>query len=123
MVCAPQGAFNERVQVEKGARKAEKDMVSINKNVAEFTFYRPSAERVCLVGDFNGWRQNELWMSRDKHGYWRAYLHLPPGEYKFRYLADGSWYTDYAAFGVAEGLYGLDSVLWVPPQQENRTVA
>jgi len=98
-------------------------MVSISGNVTEFRFYRPSARQVCLVGDFNGWRENELWMARDRHGYWTARLRLPPGEYKFRYLADGAWYTDYAAFGVAEGLHGLDSVLWVPPQQEQCTVA
>ncbi len=98
-------------------------MVVVKGNVAEFYFDRPQAHQVYLVGDFNGWRQQELAMTRDKHGYWRAMLHLPPGEYKFRYLADGHWYTDYAAFGVKEGAFGMDSVLWVPPATDGRTVA
>lgn len=95
-------------------------MVAVKGSVAEFYFYRPQARQVFLVGDFNGWRQQDLAMSRDRQGCWKAQLHLPPGEYKFRYLADGRWYTDYAAFGVKEGAFGLDSVLWVPPAQEPR---
>lgn len=99
-------------------------MVAVKGTRAEFYFYRPGARTVFLVGDFNGWRQQELPMVADRHGYWRTQLHLPPGEYKFRYLADGRWYTDYAAFGVKEGAYGLDSILWVPArQQAGQTVA
>ncbi len=92
-------------------------MVAVKSQTVEFYFYRPQARQVFLVGDFNGWRQQELAMSPDKHGYWKATLHLPPGEYKFRYLADGHWFTDYAAFGVKEGAFGMDSVLWVPPRK------
>ena len=40
-------------------------------------------------------------------------MKLPPGEFRFRYCADGVWYTDYAAFGVEPGQFGMDSVVYV----------
>jgi 1,4-alpha-glucan branching enzyme len=79
----------------------------------EFSFYRPQAHTVYLAGDFNHWRPSELLMSRQEDGYWKAWLELPPGSYRFRYCADGQWYTDFAAFGVEPGKYGFDSVVRV----------
>lgn len=86
-------------------------MVSTSGNVAEFTFYRPQAGNVCIVGDFNGWRDGELPMTRNEEGYWTARLALPTGDYRFRYRADGEWFIDYAAFGVECGQFGYDSVV------------
>ena len=50
-------------------------------------------------------------------GYWLARLRLPAGEFKFRYCADDVWFTDYAAFGVEPGRFGLDSVVRVPARR------
>jgi len=42
-------------------------------------------------------------------------LRLPPGTYEFRYVAEGRWYTDYAAFGVAPNAFGgFNGVVRVP---------
>ena len=89
-------------------------MVTISGEWVEFRFYRPQAQQVHLAGDFNSWRQLELPMTRGGEGYWFAKLRLPAGEFRFRYCADGEWYTDYAAFGVEPGRFGLDSILRVP---------
>jgi 1,4-alpha-glucan branching enzyme len=89
-------------------------MVSIDGEWVEFRFFRPGANQVHLAGDFNHWRKGELPMVRDRHGYWVARMRLPAGEFKFRYCADGEWFTDYAAFGVEPGRFGLDSVVRVP---------
>lgn len=86
-------------------------MVSVDNGVAEFSFFRPKAQGVYLAGDFNEWRADQLLMTRESDGYWHAKLNLPAGVYKFRYCADGVWYTDYAAFGVEVGQFGMDSVL------------
>lgn len=91
-------------------------MVSINGSWVEFKFYRPGANQVHLVGDFNHWQHKQLSMVQDEAGYWFARLKLPAGEFKFRYNADGAWFTDYAAFGVEPGLFGMDSVVRVPQQ-------
>ena len=89
-------------------------MVTINEEWVEFSFFRPQAERVFVAGDFNQWREDELHMARTVKGYWLARMRLPAGEFKFRYCADGEWFTDFAAFGVEPGEFGLDSVVRVP---------
>jgi 1,4-alpha-glucan branching enzyme len=90
-------------------------MVTVEGNWADFTFFRPGADRVFLAGDFNHWREEELPMSSENDGYWHARVRLPSGEFKFRYCADGAWYADYAAFGVEPGRFGLDSVVRIAP--------
>ncbi len=90
-------------------------MVNTHGQQVEFTFYRPKAKDVFVAGDFNDWRNGELAMTRDENGHWTADLRLPAGEYRFRYCADGEWFTDYAAFGVEPGRFGMDSVIWVEP--------
>ena len=89
-------------------------MVTLKEDFVEFRFFRPQAGQVDLVGDFNDWRTGELPMKRSEDGYWQARMRLPAGEFKFRYCADGEWFTDFAAFGVEPGSFGLDSVLRVP---------
>jgi hypothetical protein len=54
-------------------------MVTVSGNVAEFRFFHPRARQVFLVGEFNGWRQGELAMTREASGYWRAAASLPGG--------------------------------------------
>ncbi len=88
-------------------------MVNVQGDWAEFSFFRPQAIQVFLAGDFNDWREGELKMVLGEDGYWTARMHLPTGEFKFRYCADGQWYADYAAFGVEPGRFGLDSVVRV----------
>ena len=88
-------------------------MITVKENAVEFRFYRPKALIVFLVGDFNHWREDALPMSRKADGYWYARLRLREGEFRFRYLADGQWFTDYGAFGVEEGPMGTNSVVRV----------
>jgi 1,4-alpha-glucan branching enzyme len=86
-------------------------MVGIQGCNATFRFLRPRAHRVCLVGEFNGWDINNLPMTRSADGVWTATLRLDPGEYRFRYWADGHWFVDYAAFGLVHGPFGLEGVV------------
>ena len=89
-------------------------MVEVKHGWAKFRFYNPQAHRVSLAGDFNGWSTDRLPMVRSPEGYWKAKVHLPTGTFRFRYCADGHWFTDFAAFGVEPGPYGPVSVVWVP---------
>ena len=79
----------------------------------EFRFFRPDATVAALAADFNDWHP-EIPMTRDAHGWWTLEMKLEPGEYRFRYVADGEWYTDFASNGVEYGAMGWNSVLVVP---------
>lgn len=81
----------------------------------EFSFFRPEAKEVALSGDFNGWHATSMPMTKDADGWWHYRFRLAPGLYQFRYLADGIWFTDYAAFGVERGPFGWNSVLKIDP--------
>jgi 1,4-alpha-glucan branching enzyme len=93
-----------------------RQMVNVNGEWAEFRFYRPDAASVFLVGDFNDWQDSQLAMTKRSDGDWVAKVRLPAGEFKFRYCADGQWFTDYAAFGVQPGRFGMDSIVKVVRQ-------
>lgn len=89
-------------------------MVTVNRSFVEFRFLRPGAKQVHLVGDFTGWRPGELPMHRTAQGYWSARVQLPGGCFRFRYCADGQWFTDFAAFGIEPGPYGPVGIVYVP---------
>ncbi len=78
----------------------------------EFRFFRPAAHEVRLAGEFTGWHQ-PMAMQREPNGWWVAKIELEPGEYRFRYIADGVWYTDFASNGIEGTKFGYNSVLVV----------
>ena len=88
----------------------------------EFHLYRPQVSQMFLAGDFNAWCEPGWPLTRSPDGWWRCRLQLAPGVYEFRYLADGAWLNDYAAFGLAYGPHGMNSVLKVdaPRTRSNR---
>ena len=83
----------------------------------EFRFLAPGATRVQVVGDFTNWLTEPMEMAPIEQGWWKVSPRLGAGEYRFRYLVDGRWHTDFAAFGVAANDFGqFDSILVVPPR-------
>ena len=91
-------------------------MVTLNHgNQVKFRFFRPQAGQVYLVGDFNGWNRTRTPMTRLPSGDWTHLAALHDGTHHFKYLADGEWFLDYAAFGIEEGPFGWNSVVVVEP--------
>jgi 1,4-alpha-glucan branching enzyme len=98
-------------------------MTSVQDNgQVEFRFFRPEATEVSIAGDFNGWDPSVDGMTPDGQGWWIASLTLPPGEYRFRYHADGQWFTDFAAQGVEMSKFGWNSLLLVPGEVEEESL-
>lgn len=65
------------------------------------------ADRIFLVGDFNGWNESVMPFAQGRDGVWRATADLPAGrEYQFRYLVDGTWQTDFHADGWVANEFG-----------------
>ncbi len=55
---------------------------------------KPNDKKVCLAGDFNDWNGAARRMIKSKDGSFRAKLSLPPGEYEYKFVVDGTWISD-----------------------------
>jgi 1,4-alpha-glucan branching enzyme len=90
-------------------------MTSVRANgEVEFRFFRAGAREVRLAADFTGWQEKSLMMKPEGNGWWMARVKLGAGEYRFRYVADGQWFTDFASHGVELKKQIWNSVLVVP---------
>ncbi len=94
-----------------------------NDGTVEFAYFRPGATSVALAGDFTGWQSDRHPLTRDRDGWWRMHLALPPGEYRFKYVVDQTlWEADFAAYGVEMcKVGGWNSVLYIA--EPSRTAA
>ena len=73
------------------------------------------ADKVCLAGDFNGWRKND-WRMALRDGTWWFPVYLKPGKYTYKFVVDGKWITDPGNALWEENQYGTgNSVLWISP--------
>ena len=52
------------------------------------------AKELRISGSFCSWDPHGPALKRDSHGVWHAKLHLPPGRYEYRLLADSVWCDD-----------------------------
>jgi 1,4-alpha-glucan branching enzyme len=97
----------------------------LNEGLVEFRFFRPAAREVRLAADFCKWADKAITMQPAGGGWWTARLKLQAGEYRFRYIADGTWFTDFASHGIEVTRQGWNSVLVVPGKQmeEDRTLS
>jgi len=77
----------------------------------EFRFFRRGVRNVSVVGTFNGWLDGQTPMQELDGGWWRAELNLADGLHQFRYLADGHWFTDFAAHGIEHSKWGINSLV------------
>ena len=90
-------------------------MTTVNKDgCVEFRFFRRDVNDVRVVGDFGASGDGGLVMTGGPDGWWRAKVALEAGEYRFRYLADGVWFPDYASNGIEVSRAGVNSLLLVP---------
>ena len=62
--------------------------------LAQFSFYAPSAKKVCVVGTFNNWDIKALTAKKDSKGNWLAKASLKPGKYEYKFFVDGNWVND-----------------------------
>lgn len=64
------------------------------KQKVTFSYNAPEAKAVLLAGDFTGWQQAPVALTKDKSGRWQKTISLPPGRYEYRLLVDGQWRDD-----------------------------
>ena len=59
--------------------------------------FKPSmtCREVKLAGDFTNWEKGAIIMSKSgKSSEWTASVKVAPGNYQYRFMVDGKWYTD-----------------------------
>ena len=82
-------------------------------HLVRFVFVEPTAFRVALAGDFNGWstEARPLAMS-GANGVWSVTVPLAPGRYEYAFVVDGErWVADPFARRVSDEFGGESSVI------------
>jgi 1,4-alpha-glucan branching enzyme len=62
-----------------------------------FKIHAPGAQSVTVAGTFNDWNMESSPLKKDKKNgddVWQRIVYLEPGEYKYRFVVDGSWCDD-----------------------------
>jgi len=80
-----------------------------------FAVSAPSAKRVSLVGDFNGWNPTAVPMRRGSSDVWVVKVRLQPGRHVFAFSIDGALRADSAAPRAVEDDFGVPGSVVVVP--------
>ena len=86
-----------RIQINGARQRYSAKNFSIPVN---FVFRAPSAKKVAVVGDFNGWRKEAHPMKRRADGSWGAQILLAHGHHQYLFWVDGQHLLDPRAQGV-----------------------
>lgn len=73
------------------AKKPTKQITKLKIAKTTFKYFAPEANEVCLAGTFNQWQDKDLFLKKDKTGYWSVAIPLGAGRYEYRYIVDGNW--------------------------------
>jgi len=92
-------------------------IASTPESVAPAVFHvkAPQAQRVSVVGTFNGWDPEAHPLhGPDKNGVWTLRLPLSPGQYRYMFVVDGArWMADpNAVASQSDGFGGRNSLLF-----------
>src|SRR3954467_1552343 len=85
---------------------------SLTPRAVKFVLIAPQAQRVAVVGDFNGWdaTPNPMQTTRTPDGRWTVFVPLQPGMHVYSFLVDGDHFVaDPTAPLVPDDGYGHKS--------------
>jgi len=89
------------------APQAEVEGASAGDQLVRFAFHAPRAERVVLVGDFNGWDPQATPMRHAGGDTWTVSVSLPRGRHLYAFVVDGRWAPDPGAPLAPEDDFGV----------------
>jgi hypothetical protein len=82
--------------------------VSEHRTPVRFLYVAPRAERVAVVGDFNGWSARTM-TRLDDNGTWMIELPLPPGRFSYAFVVDDTIVADPRAPRSTEDDFGVSN--------------
>lgn len=100
-----QALATELLQTEAGISDRQSVSPRTTSEGVVFVIAAPSASRVQLVGDFNGWAPDGNEMQSDG-AVWTRVVKLDPGHYRYRYVVDGQWLDDPLNPNIEPAPYG-----------------
>ena len=68
---------------------------------------------VKLAGNFTNWDQGAIVMTQGRSGEWKTQASLEPGEYEYKFMADGVWFNDPKADKQMPNAWGSENSLKV----------
>lgn len=68
--------------------------LTVKEKIQKFTYSKPDAHAVELVGDFTNWQEQPIRLQKEPNGKWQAAVRLQPGTHYYRFLVDGQWRDD-----------------------------
>jgi 1,4-alpha-glucan branching enzyme len=84
---------------------------STTDTVVRFVYLAPQADKVFLVGDFNGWDTTKTPLARSGDGSWTVTIPLSAGRHLYGFVVDGSWAADpHAPLAPDDGFGHANSV-------------
>lgn len=94
-----------------GAVAAERAVANDEPRLVHFAIVAPTAGKVTLVGDFNGWNAGSTPMVKGAvEGLWLVTVPLDTGSYQYAFVIDGTkWMADPAGAVALEDEFGTPS--------------
>ena len=78
--------------IKKGAKKSTVTK-AVGKKI-KFALEAPSAGKVTVAGDFNGWDDKSTPLKKSRKNMWEKDMVLTPGRYEYKFVVDGNWIND-----------------------------
>jgi len=98
---------SDKVASKRTGTKAAKAM--------EFVVRAKDAREVLVTGDFTGWSEEGIALSKAGNGEWKTTLKFLPGEYQYRIRVDGQWQDHPEATKRVPNPFGTENCILTIP--------
>ena len=84
----------------------DKNPVKLDGNKYIFYYKNSEASNVYILGDFNNWNPYSHRMRKNKSGLWEIEMDIPPGDYSYSFLVDGTHRKDPLSKAIKQDRFG-----------------
>ena len=77
----------------------------------DFVVHGKDAREVVVTGDFTGWSEEGIPLTKTGNGDWKTVLKFLPGEYQYRIRVDGNWQDHAEAKKRVQNPFGTENCI------------